>query len=367
MMRRVFSVAALGVFAVAVAASPGTALVITLDPEELASPMGEASGGTAHPEAPPSPPGLPAAPSDEALATSAGPVTARAAASKTEVSLGERFVVEVSTQAPPGTTFTFPAEVVTEGVELRSVTPAPGAASPAPAAPVVHRYEAALFELQDAKVPPVVVRYRMPDGTEGETATEPLAVRVTSRLPKDADPGKIADIRGPVALGVGQAFWIALAVLVAGLVALVAWLIRRRRPEAEAAPAVVPPVDPAAEARAALQALVGSGLLARGDHRGFYIALTTIAKRYLERRLAAPVLEMTTAEMVAFLRDAPLAGRLVTPIRDLANAADQIKFARGAGLQAEAERHTEAVRDAIRTIEEALAPRPSSTEQEKVA
>ena len=45
-------------------------------------------------------------------------------------------------------------------------------------------------------------------------------------------------------------------------------------------------------------------------------------------------------------------------MRDLANAADQIKFARGAGLQAEAERHTEAVREMIRATEQAFAPAP---------
>ena len=43
-------------------------------------------------------------------------------------------------------------------------------------------------------------------------------------------------------------------------------------------------------------------------------------------------------------------------MRDLANAADQIKFARGAGLHAEAERHLDAVREMIRTLEDAFAP-----------
>jgi hypothetical protein len=126
-------------------------------------------------------------------------------------------------------------------------------------------------------------------------------------------------------------------------------------------------VDPAAEARAALSALLASDLLGRGDHRGFYIALTALAKRYLERRLGAPVLEMTTSEMVAFLRDVPKVRDLVTPMRDLANAADQIKFARGAGLHAEAERHTEAVRGVVRAVEESFAPAGATAPQEKVA
>jgi hypothetical protein len=165
---------------------------------------------------------------------------------------------------------------------------------------------------------------------------------------------------------VGRGFWVALGLLVVTLLGLVAWLIFRRRRPAASAIAALPPKSPADEAHEALAALAASDLLARGDHRGFYIGLTAIAKRYLERRLGAPVLEMTTAEMVAFLRDAPKGRGLVTPMRDLANAADQIKFARGAGLHAEAERHTEAVRAMIRALEDAFAPAPAA-EQDKVA
>jgi hypothetical protein len=351
----------LGVLALASAAPRVSALVVALEPEELAPKPSEASGAPTSQHPPTGPSTAPAGASEP------GGVGVKTVASKAEVSIGERFFVDVKVTAPPGTSFTFPAEVVTDGAELHSLPRDGGASSTAapPEAPGVHRYEVALFELTDAKVPSVVVKYRTPDGGEGEAATEPVAMKIASRLPKDADPQKIADIRGPVSLTVGPAFWIALGLLGMSLLALVVWLIRRGRPAAGPAAAAPRPTDPAAEARAALAALVASGVLARGDHRGFYIALTALAKRYLERRLGAPVLEMTTAEMVAFLRDSPKAKNLVTPLRDLANAADQIKFARGAGLDAEAERHTAAVREVIRTIEDAFAPAPA--EDAKVA
>jgi hypothetical protein len=334
-----------------------SALVIALDPETMAPPASEASGtpapATSVPEAAPRP----------------GPVTVTASPSKTEVAPGERFVVEVTAKAPTGTTFVFPAEIVTDAAELRPV-PATGGPSDTPVAPLpagVHRYDAAVFELSDATIPALTVEYRLPDGTAGKAATEPVALKVVSRLPKDADPQKIADVRGPLSLSVGRAFWVTLGILGAGLAALVFWLVRRRRrPALAPATPTAPPLDPAAEARAALAALVAADFLARGDHRGFYIVLTAIAKRYLERRLGAPVLEMTTAEMVAFLRDSPPTSALVGPMRDLAGAADQIKFARGAGLTAEAERHTEAVRGMIATTEAAFAPPPAAA-AEKVA
>jgi hypothetical protein len=353
--------ALVGVLVLASWPASAAALVIALDPEELGTAATEASGSLATPSVPPeSSVGAPSA--------THGPVRVEASVTKAEAALGERFVVEVKASGPAGTTFTFPAVVITEGAELRALPPdvAAGGAPP-PARPGVQLYEAALFELTDAKVPPVVVRYRGPDGISGEAATEPVSVKIVSRLPKDADPQKIIDIRGPVSLTIGRVFWVALGLLVAVLAGLMIWLVRRRRVVASPAMPIAPPLSPADEARAALAALAASGLMACGDYRGFYIALTAIAKRYLERRLGAPVLEMTTAEMVAFLRDAPLARGLVTPMRDLANAADRIKFARGAGLQAEAERHTEAVRSMIQSLEASLAPPAPEQEKEKVA
>jgi hypothetical protein len=222
-----------------------------------------------------------------------------------------------------------------------------------------------VYQLGEATIPPLAVKYRRPDGVEGEVRTEPLILKVGTRLPKDAAQQKLADIHGPLSLAIGPAFWIAVAALALIAVALILWLVRRRR---KPAPGIVaaPAQTADAEALQALIALAASDILARRDYRGYYIALTTIAKRYLERRLDAPVLEMTTAEMVAFLRHTEKAADLVTPMRDLAGAADQIKFARGAGLAAEAERHMSAVRAMVEALEARFAPPPVG-EQQRVA
>jgi hypothetical protein len=291
-----------------------------------------------------------------AAALLAGPARAAdeplalATASKAEVTVGETFTVEVRVTGPAGTTFTFPPEIAQDTFELRTA----GGASPPP--PGFHRYEASVFGLGDAQVPPIPVRYRLPDGTGSEVQTAPIALKVVSLLPKDKEQQKLADVRGPVEVAIGGAFWAgaaALALLVAGLVL---WLrSRRRRGAAPVAPAV-PALAPDEEALRALDALVASGRLARGEYRPFYIELTAIAKRYLERRLEAPILEMTTAEMLAHLRARPQGVDLVSPLRDLAGAADQIKFARGTGREAEAERHLAALRGLVRILEARFQP-----------
>ncbi len=286
------------------------------------------------------------------------PVAVKATASKTEVTVGETFTVDLKATGPAGTTYTFAGEAASDAFELRT-PPGEASASPAPE-PGTHRYEAAVYALGEGEVPPIPVRYRLPDGTEGEASSERVPLKVVSLLPKDPQQQKLADIRGPQPVGVGRAFWVALAAALVLATALVVWLVRRRR-KAEAPRAVpVPELPPDVEALRALDALGASGLLSRGEYRPFYIQLAAVAKRYLERRLGAPVLEMTTAETLAFLRNHAHGGDLVPVVRDLAEAADRIKFAKGQGLAPEAERHLAAVRALVPALEARL--RPAATD-----
>jgi hypothetical protein len=147
------------------------------------------------------------------------------------------------------------------------------------------------------------------------------------------------------------------------LAALVLWLVKRRRRVTQPVAPPAPTFSPDVEALRALDALAAEGLPGRGELRPFYIRLTTIAKRYLERRLVAPVLEMTSAETLAFLRGHAHGGELLPVVRDVAEAADRIKFAKGEGLGAEAERHLAAVRALVRALEARLRP-PAEAEAE---
>jgi hypothetical protein len=286
----------------------------------------------------------------------AGPVqaadpTAAAAASKTDVTVGETFVVDVATSGPAGTVWTFPLDAGDERVDLRTVP------SPDGAAPGTHRYEAAAFALGEVQVPSVAVTYRLPDGTVGTATTRPIPLRILSVLPKDPKEQKLVDIRGPLSLRIGRAFWIAVGVAAAVLVALAVLLWRRLRKRKEVPRPAAPAVTPDAAALLALDRLAASGRLHRGEFRGFYIELVAIAKEYLEVRLAAPVREMTSAETVAFLRDHPAAREQAPAVRDMALAADRVKFARGAALEEEALRHLAAARGMIAAVEARLRPR----------
>jgi hypothetical protein len=229
-----------------------------------------------------------------------------------------------------------------------------------------------VFAVSEAAVPPVTVTYRLPDGTTGQIQTTPVPLQIVSLLPRDPKERQLVDIRPPVDVSVlPREFWIAalraLTHSVIGLialavaVALAVWLwrrLRKRRALTAALAPAAPVVAPDVEALAALDRLARSDRLAREEYREFYIALTEIAKRYLERRLAAPVLEMTSAETLAFLRLHAHGSSFVELVRDVSTAADRIKFARGRGAREMAEGHLGAVRRLVTDLELRLRPAP---------
>jgi hypothetical protein len=278
-----------------------------------------------------------------ASVSSAAEVTVTVKPAKTQVTVGEAFALELTAEGPAGTEYVFPGDVQEETFEMHpqpEARPQPGQQT----------YRASVFALKDAAIPPLGISYTLPDGTRGQVRTEPVPLEIQSALPRDPKEQQLADIRPPVPLAIGRAFLIALVVLVAVLGGLAYWLWRRRRPAAAPAP-VRPPVPPDVAANTALERLAASGLLAAENYRAFYIQLTEIAKRYLEARLDAPILEMTTAEMVAFLRATWSGSELADLMRDVSGAADQIKFARGQGARALAEGHLDAVRRMIAAVE----------------
>jgi hypothetical protein len=276
----------------------------------------------------------------------AAPVKVDVSASKTEVTVGEPFIVKLQAEGPPGTTWAFPEKAGDDHVSLRSLPPAKGAEAPGE-----HRYEAMAFVLDQVTLPAIEVGYRLPDGTRGKVASEALKVKVGSLLTKDAQGSELVDVRPPVRVLPGAPFWIAVAALAGVLAAVITWLVRRRRRPAASLAEVVSVVPPAVEARAALDALTVDSLEGDEEFRLFYIRLTEIAKRYLERRLGGPVVEMTSAEVAAYLREHPYATGVLSPMRELARTADHVKFARGSSRREEARRQLLTVRAVVDEVE----------------
>jgi hypothetical protein len=267
--------------------------------------------------------------------------------------LGEVFRVTVRATAPSGTQFDFPPQVVADGIELSADEPS--------AEPGVFHYKAQLFALGDAAaVPPITVRYARPDGTAGDAETKPFPLRPVSSLdPGEQEPAP-AGFTSPVEVTLSRVFWIVNGPLALIVLALLFRLIRRLVRRMATRPLLVEPpqLTPEEEAFAALDRLEASAAASTTRARGFYIDLMHVAKRYLGRRLEAPVPEMTTQETLAFARGHALMEPHAVRLRDVAFAADLAKF--GGGDDATlASRHVAEIRAIVQTVSSFQTPPPS--------
>jgi Domain of unknown function (DUF4381) len=143
----------------------------------------------------------------------------------------------------------------------------------------------------------------------------------------------IHDIKPALAMGhdLRWLYWALAALAVLALAALV-WRRWRKRARPAAADATAPLLPPDTEALQLLDALAADGDL---DPKQFYFRLSTIIRRYIERRFAIPAAEMTTEELLPRVDRLPVEPQLLQNLKTFCRAADPIKFA---GAPADANR-----------------------------
>ena len=262
--------------------------------------------------------------------------------STANVSIGEKFEVTVALTGPRGATYDFPREISDGSVELIQSQP--------PTADGVAVYNAQVFAMgKDGRIPEIEIQYTSEDGSKGSVRSAPVALNVVSTLdPNEQNPAP-ADFAPPVPVLVSRAFWIAGAIatilVLAGLVLLARHL---RFPRKLEDPKVTPAITPEEEAMAHLDRLVAGR--ARLDPKTFYIQLVQILKQYLERRLEAPVLEMTSTETLGFVKNHAWTAPHAVALRDLVASADLVKFG-GSSDATNADRHIQFVRDMVGRID----------------
>jgi hypothetical protein len=102
-----------------------------------------------------------------------------------------------------------------------------------------------------------------------------------------------------------------------------------------------------------LAALLKRDLIARGDPKEFYLELTMIVRRYIERSHGVRAPEQTTEEFLAAASWDPRFSReVLAKLREFLQAADLVKFAAHRPAPGAAERATDTARDYIETDSE---------------
>jgi hypothetical protein len=263
--------------------------------------------------------------------------------SSTNVSIGERFQVTVEARGPSGMTFEFPKTVSDGSIELAQSRSASSANS-------VAVYDAQVFAIGDsAKVPEIEVAFKTGEGAQGAVKSRPVPLNVVSVLDPNEQNPTPADFAPPQPVLVSRAFWVAGAIAGAIIVALFILLARRLRfPKKPSDPIVVPALTPEEAALQGLESLASR--VATIEPKAFFIQLIQILKAFLEVRLEAPVLEMTSTETLGLVKAHAWTAPHAPALRELISSADLVKFG-GSSHVANAEGHIQLVRDIVARID----------------
>lgn len=187
-------------------------------------------------------------------------------------------------------------------------------------------------------IPPAAIAYVDPQKTPGEIKTSQLYVEIRSSIKEGEKAEDIRDIKMPVSLPENIARILAaigLALGALGGAAAAVWYIRERRRRREA----MKPPRPAYEiALEELEALRRMALVGQGKVKEYYIMLSDIVRRYIERRFAIKAKEQTTQEFLSGVaHDAALSDDAKKIIAEFLAACDMVKFAKYGAAPSEAD------------------------------
>jgi len=178
-------------------------------------------------------------------------------------------------------------------------------------------------------IAPIAVRFHDErpdgDGQEHTLESEALTVEVSTVL-SDAAPS-LADLRpaaGPVELMAGGTpfdWWLAGTAALLAVAGIVVWKVRRRRGPRE------PALSPQELAWLELEQIVDSRL-AESDVKEYYVELTGVVRRYIERSTGVSAPEQTTEEFLReIVQDAVFADQDQQRLQQFLESADLVKFA----------------------------------------
>ena len=148
--------------------------------------------------------------------------------------------------------------------------------------------------------------------------------------------------------------WVTLAVLtVLVILAVLVWLFRyvaRRVKEHR--------MSPIERAWVELDRLLRKGLPGRGRYKDFYVELTMVVRRYVQRKYGIKAPHLTTEEFMRELTESP-DGRIADPakLKEFLESADMVKFAGVEATPEMADDATDSARTYLKTDSAALNPR----------
>lgn len=184
------------------------------------------------------------------------------------------------------------------------------------------------FEEGNYILPPLAVQRMSSGGVLDTLVFEPQRLEVRT-MPVDTATFKPHDIKGQIRYPVTfkEVFpWIAGSLVLAGLIALIVWLIVRYRRTHN--PDYIRKDPPHIIALRKLDKYRGNKMWAPEKQKAFYSGITDALREYIAARYDIGAMEMTTAEIFKDMKATDAPEDLQAELKDLFERADFVKFAK---------------------------------------
>lgn len=196
-------------------------------------------------------------------------------------------------------------------------------------------------------LPPLAVQRLSKDGVLDTLVFEPQKLEIKT-MPVDTATFKPHDIKEPIRYPVTFAEvapWVAGGLALAGLIALIVWLVLRYRRKHN--PEYIKK-DPAhIIALRKLDKYRGNALWAPEKQKTFYSGITDTLREYIADRYGIGAMEMTTAEIFNDMKNTDAPADLLEELKELFERADFVKFAK---FTASDEDNAKALPSAVRFV-----------------
>lgn len=205
----------------------------------------------------------------------------------------------------------------------------------------------AAFEEGIYQLPDIPVVRELPDGQTDTLLFKGLKLDVRT-MPVDTATFKPHDIKGQIRYPVTFkeiALYAGIVLIAAGIIALIVWLIVRRRRRLSGEAEVKDP--PYIVALRKLDRYRGNKLWVPEKQKQFYSGVTDVLREYIAGRFGIGAMEMTTAEIFDGLKDSGIASELMEETRTLFLTSDLVKFAK---MTVSDEENVKAVPTAVRFV-----------------
>jgi hypothetical protein len=195
------------------------------------------------------------------------------------------------------------------------------------------------FTTGEYVIPPITINYTDPKGEKKEIQSEPLFILVKSVGATESDKEDVRGLKPPIEIK--GAYWGYLLILpILALLAAGGFFYYRQKSKAIALPKIPEELKkPAWEvALLELENLKGSDLLERKEIKKYYIILSDIIRKYLERRYQITALDRTTQEVKGEMKSVKVDKEIINSVYDFLSSCDLVKFAKYMPLKEEIEK-----------------------------